>query len=474
MSSVAPTTKAVITADDSLHQAVIADNLVQCQALVQQGADVNAKNYYHETPLFHVKSLEVFEYLVSQGGDVKAKTVLDGSILHNIKCLDVIKILVEIHGLDPKGTVSMMKSTVLQQEDLPLETMKYYVETCGLDPKVVNCYNDTAARYNCCSKNLDTLKYLVETCGVDPIGVLDGVKDLDVAKYLVEEKKVTFTNGFTKANLAMLDTVKYFHEEIGFSIADSLLKDVTNFEVGKYLLEKGLKPSKKAFKNAVLYRASVDLLNLYLESDPEVFDKEAFFYSRNPETIEFFMDYDITSQDLQRLANTTFDTTIIKYLVLNHDVDPSGPLVNAAMHINPDFVKFLFEQGAKPSGEELLFCKNPETIKVLLDAMPDDALGLDFVDDVDGCGPLHWGAKSWSPEKIKVLLDYGANINAQDKNGRTALHYGCRNGLKSVVKILIDSGIDYTIKDKDGEEALHYAKHGDVAQPILLKMNKRF
>ena len=46
---------------------------------------------------------------------------------------------------------------------------------------------------------------------------------------------------------------------------------------------------------------------------------------------------------------------------------------------------------------------------------------LDLVDS-EGDTPLHYAAFGKQPQSIKVLLDFGANINAVNHKGSSALH----------------------------------------------------
>lgn len=64
-----------------------------------------------------------------------------------------------------------------------------------------------------------------------------------------------------------------------------------------------------------------------------------------------------------------------------------------------------------------------------------------------------------SPNVLKLLIKYGADVNAQDKNGYTALMQVLRlNNLsekKAFIKTLIDNGADLTkLKNIQGKTAL--------------------
>ncbi len=78
--------------------------------------------------------------------------------------------------------------------------------------------------------------------------------------------------------------------------------------------------------------------------------------------------------------------------------------------------------------------------------------------------PLHYAADG-SPERdtkrqvamIRLLLDAGADIHAQDKNGATPLHRAVRTRCAEAVKCLLDAGADATIRNKPGSTAFHLA-----------------
>lgn len=59
--------------------------------------------------------------------------------------------------------------------------------------------------------------------------------------------------------------------------------------------------------------------------------------------------------------------------------------------------------------------------------------------------PLHWAAAQGYVEMMKVLVDKGYDINAQDINGFTPLHYAAASGNFGAVEFLINSGADVYI-----------------------------
>jgi ankyrin repeat protein len=81
--------------------------------------------------------------------------------------------------------------------------------------------------------------------------------------------------------------------------------------------------------------------------------------------------------------------------------------------------------------------------------------------------PLHYAADGyitgphWNAERqvktIRCLLDAGADINAQDKNGATPLHRAVRTRCAAAVKCLLEKGSHATLKNKPGSTPFHLA-----------------
>ena len=75
-------------------------------------------------------------------------------------------------------------------------------------------------------------------------------------------------------------------------------------------------------------------------------------------------------------------------------------------------------------------------------------------------GPLHYAADGyingaeWDAKRqvrmIELLLNAGAEINAQDKNGATPLHRAVRTRCAAAVQFLLERGADRTVRNKSG------------------------
>lgn len=80
---------------------------------------------------------------------------------------------------------------------------------------------------------------------------------------------------------------------------------------------------------------------------------------------------------------------------------------------------------------------------------------------------------------IKILLEYGAQVNIADRNGRTALMWACIRGQEIVARKILDFSIvdiDLNASDRFGNTALFYAASVGQISTVnqLIKTLKRF
>jgi len=86
-----------------------------------------------------------------------------------------------------------------------------------------------------------------------------------------------------------------------------------------------------------------------------------------------------------------------------------------------------------------------------------DINALDTRKSKSGRRPLNWAAFYGYTEIVQLLLDNGADINAQNKTGYTPLHHAVENNQKDVVMLLLAAKADASIVNKRGKKPIDTA-----------------
>ncbi|NRA38075.1 MAG: ankyrin repeat domain-containing protein [Planctomycetes bacterium] len=110
--------------------------------------------------------------------------------------------------------------------------------------------------------------------------------------------------------------------------------------------------------------------------------------------------------------------------------------------------------------------------KQLKEALKDGADVL--LTDKNGVSALHFAVRFRHPDAVKILLEYGAEVNLQcKKSGSTPLHRAVTNTgapgtagmiaeMREIVKVLLQHGADMQITNKKGSLAIDYAKDTEI------------
>ncbi|MGI4791245.1 MAG: ankyrin repeat domain-containing protein [Janthinobacterium lividum] len=99
-----------------------------------------------------------------------------------------------------------------------------------------------------------------------------------------------------------------------------------------------------------------------------------------------------------------------------------------------------------------------------------------MVEHEDGETPLMWAAGSSGHLSVAhLLLERGANVNAQNSGGWTALFNAACSNKPEMVTLLLECGADGRLKDEDGDTALDLALkqgHNEIAALLQTKKMK--
>ncbi|XP_065346711.1 uncharacterized protein LOC135943972 [Cloeon dipterum] len=108
--------------------------------------------------------------------------------------------------------------------------------------------------------------------------------------------------------------------------------------------------------------------------------------------------------------------------------------------------------------------RNLDLLEVLLVNNADVNAEYQFL----GNTPLHHAALENYPEIVEKLVDYGADVNLQDKKGWTALHFAARY-CPELIQKLLDHGSDLTSNEQQEWRALNIAaeRNQQLSQKLL-------
>ena len=164
---------------------------------------------------------------------------------------------------------------------------------------------------------------------------------------------------------------------------------------------------------------------------------------------------------------------LVKHLITKHpqDVNADGgyyvrPLVAALAGDHFQTADLLRHNGAvldargRDGGNPLhgaAYSGNLEVVRILIEY---DPAYINARDD-DGDTPLQWASQGRFYHKdgsvLRLLLEHGADINAQGLNGWAPLHRASYLGSLKFVRLLLEHGADVEAKDNGGKTALQVA-----------------
>jgi ankyrin repeat protein len=142
-----------------------------------------------------------------------------------------------------------------------------------------------------------------------------------------------------------------------------------------------------------------------------------------------------------------------------NDDDPEEctPLTHAAQNGHLPIVKLLLEHGAKAdkTGHNTtpLHLATAAGYKGIMQELLKAGADVNKRDEDDGDAPLHVVS---GPSLARLLIDYGADIEARNDYGATPLHAACKDNQRLVAKALLAAGGDVNAAaESDGFTALH-------------------
>ncbi len=442
------------------------------KALLNTEADINAKDKEDKTALIWAvvknSSLEVVKLLLEAGADISVMDKEGRTALmwarEKKASPEVVALLQDATPLSDNdflqlcatGTAEAIRKALgkgakinaKNEDDM---TVLMYAARDNADPEVMTVLLDAAAEFN----KTGLWQKGKSKLGFKTVDVNDGNKEGMTALMFAAgnnspEMVRALLNVGADANLKD----KQGMTALMFAVGNNLPEAV------QALLDAGAdanakdKQDKTALIWAAVKNSSPEMVKILLSADADVNaqDKEgktALVYARegkcNPEVEEMLRD----AQAVVQVARTE-----IAFLRLCSKGTPED--VRQALKVGAN-IDARDERGMTALMYAARGNADPEVMTVLLDAAAEfnktglwqkgkSTLGFKTVDvndgNKDGMTALMFAVENNSPDVVQVLLDAGADVNAEDKKKRTALDFAKRrkSSVPEMVKMLLDAG----------------------------------
>jgi ankyrin repeat protein len=90
--------------------------------------------------------------------------------------------------------------------------------------------------------------------------------------------------------------------------------------------------------------------------------------------------------------------------------------------------------------------------------------------DIYESTPLHYTSSRGKTDATRLLMSFGANVNATNRDLKTPLHMAASNGYASTIRCLVEGGGSLTVKNCDGQTPLDCAEQwGNTETSAALK-----
>jgi len=175
----------------------------------------------------------------------------------------------------------------------------------------------------------------------------------------------------------------------------------------------------------------------------------------------------IRSDKINELIILLNDPNITNLDVNVTDINGNYLLVYAIMNNNLKLINALISRGATlditdSDGKSILFIPIKyhynKVLQILLEHDKNIiGISLTEIKDKEGFIGLHYAIVFKNIDAIKILLEYGSNVNITNNKGYNALHLAIAAKLEEICKFILSYNIDINARINNGQNALHLA-----------------
>jgi len=480
-------------------------NVSFSEFLIEHGAKIDKQNKKGYTALEYVldhnriKTTEqntdnIITMLLKHGAKIRPitlKAALKGEANSNTTSYGLVKKILEgvIKSGNKSGLDPVLEAAILGKSSKEAELIKANKMKKNEELRILF--------YTAAFGNVETMK-LLENKGINANSldkwnnntfiVASQYGNMEVVKYLLS-KDVNLEARNKENESALFAAVKY-----------------NQYDMVKYLIGKGadIKPFKPSGHDVidVLGEASgngnVDIVKLILSSGYPFDDKNtnnAMFSASNNnkvEVLKYFLDSGVDPDNGKtgitplRQACLNGDLNEVKFLV-EHGAKVNGregegePLITNSGYGTNEILEYLIKKGANVNAVPIshggisasalstaISFGDLEKIKILVE----NGANIEY-QTKDGKKVSLIVDATYSRHILEYLIQKGTNINYQNEKGETALIRSVSSKNLSSVKILMKNKADLSLKDKQGRTALDIAKTGKDKDIINLLETKK-
>lgn len=281
------------------------------------------------------------------------------------------------------------------------------------------------------------------------------IKNRQGQKYIdsIETAVLTDINRYIRGGYDFYNNEGQYYSKMDNDITSLMIAATFKYnDILKALVSVGADLNLKSGKNKNNYTAlnysilsgNVEGVSILLNAGASIDNREDYLHNairvNNLNMVKLLINNGIDINQIPKNSSSDYNGKSPLYLSVekqNTDVIKLLLLNNANINIDADKKSILYNaliSYKKYSSEAEKNSLN--IIKLLLNAGVD----IDIRDSFGGNTPLIYAIEKKYTEVVKLLIEYGADVNYENKKGKKPLNYAISSGKNEIIKLLVDNG----------------------------------